>query len=153
MKASFLFFLALCATVHAADLIVSVTEVKTGAKSFFRVDPTSLQVESIPAAAGRVLPEISKYTIQDRQLTAAISPLTQADDVLAQCTVDGADFVVVRDEHNSFSSVVKVLVAISGHPIQVSKIVVIKITNGKLIARKELVRQSASYKWLTTISQ
>ena len=153
MKLLLLLFLVFYASARANDLIVSITEKDTTTETVFRVNAQSLKCTRIQTRQNRALPRIHKYTIVNWQLSAAGRRLTNATEILFQTTVDGNDFLVIRDEYNSWLGPLRLLVAFSGHPVQVSKIVVVKVASGRSIARKELTRKAASYHWSATISK
>ena len=147
-------FLMICAAAHAADLVVAVKETKTGRESFFRIDTDSLRVmKSKQPATNQPLPKITRYKVEKERLIAGDESLMKAENILFQGSAGDADFVVVRREHNSFSNPLRVLSAIAGHPIQVSKIVIVKIAGGKIAGDRELARRASSYDWTATISQ
>ena len=153
MRLSVVFLILLCTAAHAADLVVGVTETKTGREKFFRIETDSLSARRIQAINSEALVEIARYKIEKGKLITGDQSLMKAETILFQCSWGDRDFVVVRQEYNSFCSPLRVLAAISGHPIQVSKIVIVKIAGGKVAARKELTRRASSYYWTATISQ
>ena len=155
-----IFLILFCTAAHSADLIVTVMETKTGRKSFFRVETGSLSVRNIQSTNCEPLAKIAKYNIdkgkhdiETGKLIAGGASLMKAENVLFQCSASDADFVVLRQEYNSVCTPLRILSAFSGHPVQVSKIIIVKIANGKLAGRANLTRRPSSYSWTATISQ
>jgi hypothetical protein len=141
------FFFLLCAVANAGDLVVKVTEVATGHASFFRVETATLEYTDAPPVEGRAVEQISRYTVQDHQLVANRTILTDADEILFQCTKDGADFVIVRFEQDAPSSILGSFLAGLGMYRPVSKVFIVKVVDGKYVARKRLVRNTDSFDW------
>src|SRR6478672_543663 len=137
------------------ELVVSITEDKeagqTPVTTAFFIDKGSLHATPIPPHLGHPLPTIRKYKIVDGQLSAAGRPLTAASEILTQTTVGGDDFVVLRDEYNSRVGPLNLLLYLGGHPVQVSKIAIVRVASGRLLARSELTSKAASYHWSATI--
>lgn len=149
----FLCFL-LSVSAHGNDLIVSVTEKnKTPVTTTFRINTQSLRGAKAMSSESQILPQIHKYTITNGQLSTAGRFLTKATEVLFQTTAEGADFVVFRDEYNSWFGPLKLLLFLGSHPVQVSKIVIVKVVSGRLACRRELTTKEASYRWSATISE
>ena len=153
MRLSVIFLVLFCTATRAADLVVAVTETKTGRERFFRVESDSLSVRKIQATNGEALAKIERYKIEKGKLFAGDQSLMKAVNILFQCSAGNTDFVVVRQEHNSLCCPHRVLSAFAGHPVQVSKVVIVKIEGGTLIGRRELARRASSYEWTATISQ
>lgn len=105
------------------------------------------------AIAGEELSPINKYTSRQGKLYSNDIVLTDANEVLFQCEVDGVDLVVVRDGYNSFSNPIRILAALSGHPVQVSKIVLLKASNNKILFKREIMRKAAAYHWAVRVFQ
>lgn len=59
--------------------------------------------------------------------------------------------MVVRDEYNSFLGPLKLLYAFSGHPVQVSEIVLLVILNNVVVGEREIIRKESAYRWLVGI--
>ena len=153
MRLSFIFLMLFYTAAHAADLVVAIKETKTGRETLFRIDADSLLVRKMQPTNSHALAKIARYKAEKRKLVAGDKPLMKADDVLFQCSAGDADFVVVRQEHNSICTPLRVLSAFAGHPVQVSKIVFAKIAGGELAGQTELRRKASSYFWTATISQ
>jgi hypothetical protein len=148
-----IFLMLRCAIAHAADLVVTVTEAKTGQEKFFRVETDSLSTTKLQATNGEAMTKIAKYEIKKRKLIAGDRALVKADDILFQCNAGNADFVVVRQEYNSLRWPHWVLSAFAGHPIQVSRVVIVKIADGNVVGHRKLAGRASSYEWRATISQ
>lgn len=135
------------------DFVVCITEdglppVTTA----FLIDKRSLRATPTQNPSRHAFSTIRKYTIANGQLTSASGrPLTEAFEILAQTTVGGDDFIVLRDQYNSRSSPLNLLALYAGHPIQVDVIFVVKVVDGSLSASKELTRKEASYHWRAVI--
>ena len=154
LKILLLLALLLRATAQANDLLVSVKEeTKPPAATSFRINTQSLRGSRTKPSESRVLPQVRKYTIANWQLSTAGRPLTKATEVLFQTTADGADFVVIRDEYNSWFGPLNLLLLLASHPVQVSRIAIVKVASGRLVAHRQLIRKEASYNWTATISQ
>ena len=137
------------------ELVVSITEDneagQTPVTTVFLIDKGWLHATPIPHHLGQPFPPIRKYTILNGQLSAAGRPLTAATEILTQTTVGGDDFVVLRDEHNSRVGPLNLLLYLGSHPVQVSKIAIVRVASGRLLARRELTSKEASYHWSATI--
>ena len=153
MRLSAIFLMLFYTAAHAADLVVAITETKTGREKFFRIETDSLLVRRVRATNSQALANITRYKIEKGKLIAGDQSLIKAESILFQCSAGDTDFAVVRQEYNSFCSPLRVLAAISGHPIQVSKIVIVKIAGGKLAGHRKLTRRASSYGWTAIISQ
>src|SRR5262245_23034338 len=103
MRLSVIVLMLFYAAAPAADLVVAVTETKTGQEKFFRVEPESLSMRKTKAAHGEVLTKIERYKIEKRKLmpVAGDESLMKTDNILFQCSAGDTDFVVVRQEYNS----------------------------------------------------
>jgi hypothetical protein len=101
--------------------------------------------------AGAPLPQISSYSSINCKLVRNVKNLADADEVLFQCHINEQDIVVVRVEYNSFFGPLKLLSALSVHPIQVSKIVVVAISGSNHVSEKEVVHKDSSYHWVAQI--
>jgi hypothetical protein len=142
-----------CTVADAAELVVALKEVKTGRESFFRVETDSLWVRRMQATNSQALAQITRYKIEKGRLVAGDKSLMKAQNILFQCNAGDADFVMVRQEHNSISNPLRVLSAFAGHPVQVSTIVLVKIRDGQVADRRELARRASSYEWSANIAQ
>lgn len=143
-----------CTVAHANDLFVSVTEKnKTPTVTLYRINEKTLIPLRTKPIEGHVLPRIHKYTIVNKQLSIAGCPLTKGTEILFQTTVDETDFVVLRDEYNSWFGPLKLPLYLGGHPVQVSNIIIVKVASNGSISRKQLLSKEASYSWTATISQ
>lgn len=144
-------FLLIASVAQSSELRLSLLEKRTSTTTAYSLEPSTLAFKHIQTAYGVELPQISTYKSVDRKLVGNGGALTDADEILFQCHIDELDLVVVRVEYNSFSSPLKLLSAFSGHPIQVSKIIVLTIANDRLIAENEITRKDSSYHWFAKI--
>ena len=151
-----------CVVARAADLVVTVTEAKTGREKFFRVETDSLSARKIQAANGEALTKIERYKIEKGKLMiekgklmliGGNQALIKAENILFQCSAGDSDFVVVRQEYNSLCCPHRVLSAFAGHPIQVSRVAIVKIEGGKVTGHRKLAGRASSYEWSATISK
>jgi hypothetical protein len=117
----------------------------------FKIESATLT--SLASASGKALQQTNEYSIEERRLSLHGKRVAKADEILYQCHVGGCDLVIVRDEYNSFSNPLRILSAFSGHPIQVSKIVILTIVDGDLKSQTEIIRRPASYEWTASIME
>jgi hypothetical protein len=136
-----------CATAKAADVRVALFEEKTKTTSVFRVETRSVSVTRQEGITGTKVQQSTKYKVRNRKLVVDGKPLADADDILFQGEVDRDEIVVVRCEYNSFFGPWKLLSAMAGHPVQVSKIVLLKIDEGVVMGEQVLAREEYSYDW------
>jgi hypothetical protein len=152
-------FLITTSAAQASEVRLSLLEKSTSTTTAYSLESTTLAFRQIEAANGSELPQIGKYMTSARKLvananataTATATALADADEILYQCRIGEIDFVVVRVESNSFSSFMKLISALSGHPIQVSKIVVMTIRDGRVISKKEITHKDSSYHWVAKV--
>lgn len=137
---------------QASAFTVVVTEQKTAKVSDFVADTGAKRVE-LSTRRGSPLPETQSFSIQDRHLIYGSHPITAADDLLSQGRSGALDIAVVREEYNSFSNPFRIMAALAGHPIQVSKIKLIAAGEGRLVWEQELVREPSSYQWSALLEQ
>lgn len=143
-------------SAHAAQL--GLTVVEKNKESFnYTFDSTTFKFREA-AFAGKQPIELSQdYTAQNGKLLKQGTPLSDllevlhVVEVLYQCQVDGVDLVVVKTFKNSMSSPLKVLSAMSGHPIQKYTVVALRIDGTKVLARREIVGRDSSYHWQATM--
>jgi len=145
--------LILSSSAYATEVRLTLYEARTKQTTFHALD-LSTGVLKPAAAAGTVeLPSISEYRVRNEHVeTASGGALdAEADEILCQATADDLDVLVVRHEYNSFSNPLYWLAAISGHPIQVSKIVLLLVRDRKVERSIELRREPSSYHWEATL--
>jgi hypothetical protein len=156
MKALFLWVLLLVLLIgvsEAVEVKILVIEEKTKATTYYTYDVETSGVKPVASVSGGVVAQVRTFSIKDRRLLAGDRKVTNADQLLFQCRINGVDLVIVRDEYNSFSNPLRILSAFSGHPIQVSKIVILKIENGELKRKATIIQKPSSYEWTATILQ
>jgi len=151
MKTSLIILFALAISAHGQDLFVRLKEQATGAVFVYSVNSDSVRVTSELRPQGRVLPLIAKYTILNRLLTVRGVALTKADEILFQAAAGGSDFIVLREEFNSTLGPLNLALYLGAHPVQVSKIAIVKISAGRLIIRRNLIQKEGSYHWSAEI--
>lgn len=131
----------------AGRVQLSLHEQSTASTKIYSVDTDNLALTPLSVVEGAELPQTTRYTSVDRKLVVGNVKLVDADDVLFQCELDGVDLVVVRVEYNSFGGPIRLLAAFAGHPIQVSKVLILAISGGKILSEKEITRKDSSYVW------
>jgi hypothetical protein len=153
MKSIALAIVLLLATLSAqsSEVRLSLFEKRTSTTTIYSLESATLAFRQVDMTSGAELPQISKYEVSGRKLVADAIKFAEADEILYQCRVDELDFVVVRVENDSLSSPMKFLSALSGHPVQVSKIVVLTIKNGRVISEKEITQKDSSYHWVAKV--
>jgi len=135
----------------AAEVRISVLEVSTQKTTAYEFNVGSSALKPVEKVSGKVIQQTTRYTVEDGRLLTDRKKVSSATELLYQCHIDGYDLIVVRKEHNSFSNPLRILSAASGHPIQVSKIVILKIVNGKLKTETEIIQKPSSYKWEVSV--
>jgi hypothetical protein len=133
------------------DVIIQLYEELTKEYSHYVLNVKSIELLRVDSTTGSQISEIKKYSIHDRRLFCPGNVLLDADDVLFQGELDGMDFIVVREEYNSFSNPWRILRLLAGHPVQVSRIIVLVVKNGKAIVEEEIVKKPSSYDWQAKI--
>lgn len=135
--------------MRATSFTAVVSELeRTKESHVFRIDPAEKKVVSDKPTAGKPIAQISKYvTKDDRHIWMGAKQLGRADDIFAQAFIGGTDVLIVRREHNALLNPLKFLIAITGHPIQVSEIWVVALVDGKEIWSERLVSKDAVYRW------
>lgn len=136
---------------RATEVRLSVYEENTQKTRYYAFDVAKSALKSLSEASGKAVEQTTTYSVKDRRLFGGDKILVKADEILYQCHIDGRDVVVVRDEYNSFSNPMRMLVAFAGHPVQVSKIMVLKIVDGKLETTTRIIRRPSSYRWRVSV--
>lgn len=143
--------LLIAGPVHSSELHLTLLEKKTSATVAYSLESTTLAFRKIETADGAELPQIQKYKVSARKLANNAIALADADEILYQCKIGEIDLIVVRVENNSFSNPMKLLSALSGHPVQVSRIVILTIDNDRVISEKEVTSRDSSYGWAAKV--
>lgn len=141
----------LSSAAQATDVQLSLRERGASEQSSYTVDIREMKFHKIASINGELLPQLEKYTSQNGKLLGNGNFLADADEILFQCEVDGVDLIVVRDEYNSFLGPLKLLGAMSGHPVQVSKIVLLTVVNNAVASEKEITRKESAYHWFASV--
>ena len=113
----------------------------------FYIDVPKQTVTTTTNATGKTIQPIQDYIVRDRHIWANTHRLGKADDILAQIHSGNADLLLVRREHNSFGSPEKLLVAFSGHPIQVSEFWIVLVRDNTETWTVQIFNTTASYTW------
>jgi hypothetical protein len=153
MQKIFVVLLFLASIANAGTVRVDVLEKSTGKSTNYWFEVGSLAPVKGALASIREIPQSSIYSLRNGKLTVGGVAISAADDILFQCAVEGFDLVIVRVEHNSISNPLRVLTAVSGHPIQVSTIYILKIKNHVVVLKREIIHKPASYEWSAKVSQ
>jgi len=143
--------LLVCAAAHAEQVQLALLDKRTSEQTSYSLDIESLKLHRIASPGGSELPQIGSYSSQNRQLVKDGQALADADEVLFQCEVGDVDLVLVRDEYNSFFGPINLLAALSGHPVQVSRIVVLSVGHGRVVLAREITRKERSYHWVAKV--
>jgi hypothetical protein len=130
-----------------APVDVVLTDIENDRISRYAVDIESGHTVEAPAAPCRELPVADKFRIEDDHLFFGSIRLTKAYDLLVQGKANGSDIAVVRYEYNSFANPWRILIALSGHPVQVSQIEIVVVKGDRLRSQTTLERRAAAYKW------
>jgi hypothetical protein len=128
-----------------------VREDKTGQVFSASAEIASETVRNAKHGISLPLPPIGRFSVKDRRLIRYGQSVAKAEEVLYQCNSDGFDLAVVREKYNSFSNPLIILSALSGHPIQVSKIKLVAVNSNGAVWEHELAREPASYNWSAQI--
>lgn len=142
-------WIATSVSAQAAELRLALFEEATKRTTYHSLHLESGEVAVVPDAAGSAPAATTIYRIKDYKLDGAKGgpPMMEATEILAQATSGGFDVLVIREEYNSFANPLRWLSAMAGHPVQVSKILWVVVKDGKVLHRKELQREPASYRW------
>lgn len=142
------------ASVLADIVLVSVLERGASESLRFEFDTASATVSRSTLPTGEQLPAISDYFVREYQLVRVPTNATvgEAIELLGQVRVSGGDFVVVRQEYNSYSNPLYWLAAFSGHPVQVSRIAWFLVSNGGDVRSGSFLARASSYHWSVDVS-
>lgn len=144
-----LLFALLPIPARAEVVVVSVAERGESAALRFEIDTASAISSSSASPGGEPLPTIDGYLVRGGRLIRASTNTTigTAVELLGQVRVSAGDLVIVRQEHNSLSNPLHWLSALTGHPVQVSRITWFLVLNGGGVRSGSLLRRAASYRW------
>jgi uncharacterized protein (DUF2336 family) len=152
MRLAILGMYFLSATAEAA-VFIEVTEEKTATTRAFVADIQAKALRETNVRERRPLTQISRFTVVNGELAVSGRELAEANEILFQCAVEGFDIAIIRDGHNSFSTPLRVISALAGHPIQVSTIKLIAVRDGKVFWERQLAREPSSYQWTATVGR
>jgi len=136
--------LILASHVYASDCLVSITVddyVASGQKPDIRYQKQSVfhrfLVSSIEARVRpyegdmtELLPAIDRYIVKGGYLRFGLKELLPATRILAQSQQEDGDVVVLQRGRSSFSSPLKIFMALSGHPDQVEDVWIVMVRDG-----------------------
>jgi hypothetical protein len=138
----------LAAVSPGCDATVVLFEARTTGASIHCIDFTKWSVsKSESSGSGLASPSIDRYLVKDHHLRYRDKTIAEAVEILAQTSVGEHDLVVVRYEYNSFSNPLRLLSAVAGHPVQVSEIIALAVSDGRVVKRWRLARVASSYEW------
>ena len=144
-----LLFLALNA--RADDVYLALFERLTVTASNYEIKVSPLSARQIPRVRGASVPQIHKYITTEGRLMDGLNAITEANEILYQCQVDGVDLVIARVQGDSLFGPIKLLSALSGHPVQINKIVALEIQNDKVLAAETVIRKESSFHWSASV--
>ncbi len=153
-KASYVFIifttLLITPTAMANELQLEITEKITLKSKKYLIDIDKLTFKEIESIQGSEIPQINKYTVQNHKLVRTIA-LSSSDEILYQCSLGEYDIVIVWDEFISYFGCCKILFALIGHPVQVSKIMILIVSDNQVINWREITRKEDSWGWIVKI--
>ena len=131
------------------DVVLSLHEKRTETTSYYTLNLVKGKAVPAQAVSSKEIPRTKAYGVLDGTLVRVdgLWRLMDATEILFQGEWDGLEVLIIREEYNSFSSPMRLLSALSGHPLQVSKIVWVTVKNGDIVHEKELRREPSSYGW------
>jgi hypothetical protein len=147
MKFLIVMLLFLSLDARAGDAYLALFEGLTVTTRNYEIKFSPLSVRSVPSVRGSPVQQIHKYTANEGRLINGSNAIAGAIEVLYQCSVDGVDLVIVRVERDSLLGPMKILSALSGHPVKISKIVVLEIKSDKVLAAETVVEKESSFDW------
>lgn len=92
------------------------------------------------------------YSIKNQSLVINNSAIFDANEILFVKRFENFDFVIIRETYNSFSNPLKLLVAVAGHPMQITKIYALKIKSGKVEDDIRLIKQDNASSWVVKVA-
>ena len=144
-----LLFLSLVA--QAGEAYLALFERLTVMTNNYEIEVSPLSVRQIPSVRGVLVPQIHKYITKAGKLLNGASAFARANEIRYQCQVDGVDLVIIRVESDSLFGPIKLLSALSGHPVQINKIVALEIKNDKVLAAETVIRKESSFHWSAAV--
>ena len=148
-----LFLILFANTAFPHEIAIALTENRTKNTTHFVLDLPSARITNSRNTNGTSILPISSYRIVSDHLTdsSETTNLSKATDILFQGQVDEFDIVIIRYEYNSFANPLRILTAVAGHPIQVSRILCLVIRNGHVVAKRTLAQEPSSYDWQASL--
>ena len=120
-------------------------------ETVFYLDLENLKIEPESKIYGDSIPKTSVYRISNRLIIKDSIVIGPGDDLLYQCNLNSLDVLIIRKEYNSFSNPIRILMAISGHPVQVSEIRIV-VRNEKTNLMEEVLRRKKNaYNWYAKV--
>lgn len=143
--------LALAAPAAAREVKITLLERSTGRATHFAFDTGTGAWRRLDGVIGVEARRLASYRVRDRRLVAGGRALADADEILYQCRVEGADVLVVRARETALSSPWKLFSACSGHPVEASAVSVLVVEGGAVTRRRELARSEDSHGWTAVV--
>ena len=143
--------LALAAPAAAREVKITLLEQGTGRATHFAFDTRTGAWRSLDGVIGVEARRLASYRVRDRRLVAGGKDLADADEILSQCRVGGADVLVVLARERSLSSPWKLFSACSGRPVVASVVSVLVVERGAVARRRELARSEDSQGWTAVV--
>ena len=146
-------FSAAISFANAQTLCVELTEVGANKNHKYFIDLDSFELRN-DLLQGEAFTDrkSGQYLISDGAISYRGKKIFDANEFLYESNVNGIDVLVVRDEYNSFSSPLKLLSALAGHPVQTSKIWILSVQSGKIENKLLLAKEDSSYEWQVKMS-
>ncbi|MFZ6875926.1 hypothetical protein ACO0LF_28020 [Undibacterium sp. Di27W] len=137
--------------VCASEVQLSLQAKNNVLQANYSVSLPEITLHKIASITGQELPQIARYTSKNRKLMLDELALADADEVLFQSELDNLDIVIIHHQYNSFLGPLKLLSAMSGHPVQVDKIILLVVKSKAVIETKEITKQESTSHWLAYI--
>ena len=144
-----LIFLSLDA--RASDAYLALFEGLTVTTRNYEIKVTPLSVRPVPSVRGTPVQQIHKYMAKEGKLIHGSNSIGRAIEVLYQCSVESVDLVIVRVERDSLLGPMKILSALSGHPVQINKIVALEIKNDRVLTEETVIEKESSFHWNASV--
>lgn len=113
----------------------------------------TFKLEKSATTKGKALSQTTSFSIKGNgisrhKLYMGDNFIAPAINILYQCRFGQSDIVIVRHEYN-YNSInpIKQLSALSGHPVQVSEIIIFLIQDGKILHQNKIIEKDSSYHW------
>ncbi len=92
-------------------------------------------------AVGKRLPTTIRYEVRDGRLWDGGRDLCAARIILAQAALRSGDVLIVLRMQNQFSSPLKIIRAVAGHPIQIWDLLLIQVQEGRVVRSEKILEK------------